>query len=51
VVAQPARVDLVILKLRASDVPFLKLGKSTTAVEGQKVVVIGNPDWPDWLCF
>jgi serine protease Do len=42
-VAQPAGVDLAILKFRASDVPFLKLGKSTTAVEGQKVIVIGNP--------
>jgi S1-C subfamily serine protease len=36
-------VDLAILKFRATDVPFLTLGKSTTAVEGQKVIVIGNP--------
>ena len=43
VVAQPAGVDLAVLKFRASDVPFLTLGKSTTAVEGQKVIVIGNP--------
>jgi S1-C subfamily serine protease len=43
VVAQAAGVDLVVLKFHASDVPFLKLGKSTTAVEGQKVIVIGNP--------
>jgi len=43
VVAQPAGVDLAILKFRANDVPFLTLGKSTTAVEGQKVIVIGNP--------
>jgi tetratricopeptide (TPR) repeat protein len=43
VVAQPAGVDLAILKFRATDVPFLKLGKSTTALEGQKVIVIGNP--------
>ena len=43
VVAQPAGVDLAILKFRATDVPFLTLGKSTTAVEGQKVIVIGNP--------
>jgi S1-C subfamily serine protease len=35
VVAQPAGVDLVVLKFHASDVPFLKLGQSTTAVEGQ----------------
>jgi S1-C subfamily serine protease len=43
VVAEPSGVDLAILKFRASDVPFLRLGKSTTAVEGQKVIVIGNP--------
>jgi Tfp pilus assembly protein PilF len=42
-VAQPTGVDLAILKFRANDVPFLKLGTSTTAVEGQKVIVIGNP--------
>ena len=43
VVAQPPGVDLAVLKFRATDVPFLTLGKSTTAVEGQKVIVIGNP--------
>jgi S1-C subfamily serine protease len=43
VVAQPAGMDLAILKFRATAVPFLTLGKSTTAVEGQKVIVIGNP--------
>jgi serine protease Do len=43
IVAQPPGVDLAILQFRASDVPFLTLGKSTTAVEGQKVIVIGNP--------
>jgi S1-C subfamily serine protease len=31
------------LQFRASDVPFLRPGKSATAVEGQKVIVIGNP--------
>jgi S1-C subfamily serine protease len=36
-------VDIAILKFHATDVPFLKLGQSTTAVEGQKVIVIGNP--------
>jgi len=40
VVAQPAGVDLTVLKFHATDVPFLK---STTAVDGQKVIVIGNP--------
>jgi S1-C subfamily serine protease len=43
VVAQPVGVDLAVLQFRANDVPFLKLGKSATAVEGQKVIVIGNP--------
>lgn len=42
-VAQPTGVDLVVLKFHANAVPFLKLGESTTAVEGQKVIVIGNP--------
>ena len=36
VVAQPAGMDLAILKFRATDVPFLTLGKSTTAVEGRR---------------
>jgi len=43
VVAQPSGVDLVLLKFHAADVPFLKLGKSTTSVEGRRVIVIGNP--------
>ena len=43
VVAQPVGIDLVVLKFRASDVPFLKLGQSATVVEGEKVIVIGNP--------
>jgi tetratricopeptide (TPR) repeat protein len=43
VLSQPPGVDLAVLKFRATDVPFLTLGKSTTAVEGQKVIVIGNP--------
>ena len=43
VVAQPAGVDLVVLKFHATDVPFLKLGKSRTAIERQKVIVIGKP--------
>ena len=46
VVIQPPGVDLVVLKFHATDVPFLTLGKSTTAVEGQKVIVIGNPTGP-----
>jgi S1-C subfamily serine protease len=43
VVTEPTGVDLAILKFRAKDAPFLQLGKSATAVEGQKVIVIGNP--------
>jgi S1-C subfamily serine protease len=43
VVAQRPEVDLAILKFHATDVPFLKLDESTTAVEGQRVIVIGNP--------
>jgi serine protease Do len=33
--AQPTGLDLVVLEFHASGVPFLKLGKSTTAAEGQ----------------
>jgi S1-C subfamily serine protease len=43
VVTQPVGVDLVVLKFDAADVPFLELGESSTAVEGQKVIVIGHP--------
>jgi S1-C subfamily serine protease len=39
----PPGVDLVILKFAAHDAPWLKLGRSDTAVEGQRVLVIGNP--------
>ena len=42
VVCEPVGVDLAILRFRASDVPFLKLGQSATAVEGQRVIVIAN---------
>jgi tetratricopeptide (TPR) repeat protein len=43
VLGQPAGVDLGVSKFHPTDVPFLKLGKSTTAVERRKVIVIGNP--------
>ena len=43
IISEPAGVDLAILKLRATDVPFLRLGDSTDKVEGEKVIVIGNP--------
>jgi S1-C subfamily serine protease len=43
IVAEPTGVDLAILKFRANDVPFLRLGDLTDKVEGEKVIVIGNP--------
>jgi serine protease Do len=36
--------DLAVLKFSAASVPFLKLGYSPSAVKGQRVLVIGNPD-------
>jgi len=39
----PPGVDLAILKFSAHDAHWLKLGRSDTAVEGQRVLVIGNP--------
>jgi|SRR5580692_5949148 serine protease Do len=35
--------DLAILKFFAVDVPYLRLGSSQSAVEGQHILVIGNP--------
>jgi S1-C subfamily serine protease len=43
IVAHPAGVDLAVLKFQAHDVSFLKLGESTEKLEGERVVVIGNP--------
>jgi len=36
--------DLAILKFEADGVAYLKLGHSTDAVEGQKILVIGSPE-------
>ena len=36
--------DVAILKFTATDVPHLQLGTSANAVEGQKILVIGNPE-------
>jgi S1-C subfamily serine protease len=36
--AKPAIVEIVV-----NDVPFLKLGRSIDNVEGERVIVIGNP--------
>jgi hypothetical protein len=44
VVSRPPGVDLALLKFSAVDVPYLSLGSSRTAVEGQRVLVIGNPE-------
>jgi hypothetical protein len=44
IVAQPPDADLAILKFSADGVPCLKLGKSSDAVEGQQVIVIGSPE-------
>jgi S1-C subfamily serine protease len=36
--------DIAELQFFATDVPYLTLGSSLTAVEGQRVLVIGNPE-------
>ncbi|MBV8482890.1 MAG: trypsin-like peptidase domain-containing protein, partial [Verrucomicrobia bacterium] len=36
--------DVALLKFRVSDAPFLEIGKSINAVEGETVLVIGNPE-------
>jgi S1-C subfamily serine protease len=43
IVSHPPGVDLVVLQLKADGVPFLSLGESTDKVEGEKIIVIGNP--------
>jgi hypothetical protein len=37
-------VDLAVLKFAFDGAPYLKLGQSADAVEGQKVLVIGSPE-------
>jgi hypothetical protein len=44
VAVRSADPDLAELKFTATDVPHLQLGSSDKAVEGQKVLVIGNPE-------
>lgn len=44
VVVRSADPDLAVLKFTTTDVPHLQLGSSAEAVEGQKVLVIGNPE-------
>lgn len=36
--------DVALLQFYASDVPYLRLGSTIDAVEGQRVLVIGNPE-------
>jgi Flp pilus assembly protein TadD len=43
-IAGSADSDVALLKFQATDVDFLKLGSSASAVEGQTVLVIGNPE-------
>lgn len=43
VVGRPPDIDLAILKFSAIDVPYLTLSSSRAAMEGQRVLVIGNP--------
>ena len=47
VLIQPQDVDLVILKFKAKGVEKLSFGDSSKVTEGQKVVVIGNPEGLD----
>jgi Trypsin-like peptidase domain len=44
VVVRSADPDLAMLKFTTTDVPHLQLGSSADTVEGQKVLVIGNPE-------
>lgn len=44
VMIHPPDVDAVMLKFQATDVAYLKIGSTKDLVEGQKVLVIGNPE-------
>jgi tetratricopeptide (TPR) repeat protein len=44
VLAESADSDVALLKFQATEADFLKLGNSTNAVEGETVLVIGNPE-------
>jgi serine protease Do len=44
VLLQPKGLDLVMLKFKAGDVEKLVFGDSSKLAEGQKIVVIGNPE-------
>jgi len=40
----PQDPDVILLRADATNVPYLKLGSTTNTVEGQRVLVIGNPE-------
>ncbi len=42
--ATPANPDVILLRANAANVPFLTLGPTGNAVEGQRVLLIGNPE-------
>jgi tetratricopeptide (TPR) repeat protein len=44
VIAESEADDVAKLQFLATDVPYLTLGSSLKAVEGQRVLVIGNPE-------
>jgi putative serine protease PepD len=44
VVFRSVDLDLAFLKFAGMSVPYLKLGSSAHAVEGQRVVVVGRPE-------
>jgi hypothetical protein len=44
IVAFSPKMDVALLSFYATDVPYLNLGSTTDAVEGQRVLVIGNPE-------
>jgi tetratricopeptide (TPR) repeat protein len=43
-IAGSADSDVAVLKFHANDVDYIKIGNSTNAVEGETVLVIGNPE-------
>ena len=44
IVAFSPKPDVALLTFYATDVPYLNLGSTADAVEGQRVLVLGNPE-------
>jgi S1-C subfamily serine protease len=44
IVSVSPSADVAVLQFYATDVPYLSIGSATNAVEGQRVLVIGNPE-------